>query len=281
MSRSIIVRTAVVLGLAAAQPALAAFTVLKQTSNPTPVAGGAAFAYTITVTNTGGAPVADVTMIDPLPPGIILANNNIAVVPTAGAAFSCITPPVNQNGTIACHADSVPAGGSAVFTIVVQAIADLSGGVRTNSANVTAAGAAISGSVQTNIQNNANLLVSMKAPQKVPPGEQAVYDLLVKNTGSSSAVNVVVTDPLPSNATFVSAAGTGPFRDACTFDPSIPAVTCNAGFVPTGDHHVNIVLKTAKRPRTGMLDNTVTVTAAVAGGGLSGSPAMTSTMIGK
>ncbi len=54
--------------------------------------------------------------------------------------------------------------------------------------------------------SSADLIISKTAsPATVAPGGQITYSLLVQNCGPVAAVNVVVSDPLPSGTTFQSA----------------------------------------------------------------------------
>ncbi|MBK6799571.1 MAG: DUF11 domain-containing protein [Acidobacteria bacterium] len=53
---------------------LADLGITKVTSNPTPTTAGAAFSYTLTVTNQGPSDGQNVIVNDPLPPGIIFQN---------------------------------------------------------------------------------------------------------------------------------------------------------------------------------------------------------------
>jgi len=76
--------------------------ITKVTSNPTPTAGGAAFSYTLTVTNNGPNAARDVIVTDALPPGIIFQNVAVVMNP-ASPAMSCTGPPVGANGTVICN----------------------------------------------------------------------------------------------------------------------------------------------------------------------------------
>ncbi len=257
--------------------ALSDLGITKVTSNPTPTAGGAAFAYTLTVTNNGPSNAVDVVVTDPLPPGIFLANNNISVVPgpAGSSAFSCTGPAVGQNGTVTCTSSSMAVGATATFTLVVQANRDLPGGIRTNTATVTSRTSdpgptPNSGSVQVTIINDASLSIQKTAPATTCAGDNLTYNIAVTNSGNSSAVNVVVTDTLPLPASpapgftpFVSVTGTGAFDGNCSYNAGTNTLTCTAGFLPTGTSNINLVVRTSPSTANGALTNTALLAAAV------------------
>ena len=78
---------------------------------PDPVAAGHELRWTVTLRNDGTGVARGVLLSDPLPAGTTFASL------TAPAGWSCTTPAVGSNGTVACSAASFPPG-SAVFTIV-------------------------------------------------------------------------------------------------------------------------------------------------------------------
>jgi len=246
--------------------------ITKVTSNATPVAGGAAFAYTLTVTNHAGA-ASNVVVSDPLPAGIFLANNNISVVasPTGSSAFSCTGPAVGQNGTVNCTSGYMAVGATATFTIVAQASRDLAGGVRTNTATVTSSTVEPNpnlanpntASAQVTLQNDASISIAKTATAAVCPGDNVTYNIAVTNAGNSSAVNVLVTDVLPPNTSFVSVIGSNAFSDNCNFNPGTNTLTCTAGFLQTGTSNITLVVKTAANTPLAVLTNNATLAAAV------------------
>ncbi|MFO1323417.1 MAG: hypothetical protein U1F15_05065 [Burkholderiales bacterium] len=230
----------------------ATVTLTKVTSNATPTAGGAAFSYTITVTNDAGA-VPDVVVTDPLPPGVIFQN--AAVV---GAGMTCVGPPVGTNGAVTCASSLLPAVSSYTITIVAQIVPNVAGGVRTNTAYLRYPGASLSASVQQVIQVDAPLSIAKSAPANGVAGDTIVYNLLVLNGGSSSALNVTVTDVLPPKMSFQSVFATRGFRDGCHFDPVLNALLCSASVLDTGSHDITLVLK-ASPSLTGVVTNTATL----------------------
>jgi len=98
---------------------------LTKTADPSPVFAGADLTYTLTVTNIGPDTATEVTLVDTLPPGIVL--NGV----TNSQGTSTIIP-----GSVTCHLGTIPDGTSAVVTIHITVP---NGGVITNIAMVAAA----------------------------------------------------------------------------------------------------------------------------------------------
>ena len=248
--------------------------ITKVTSNPTPVNGGAAFSYTLVVTNAGPSDALNIVVIDPLPPGIIFQNVSVVNNPSIpGFGLICSGPPNATNGTITCTGNlpgPAPGNSTSTITIVAQAAANQAGGVRTNTATVTSDTPEASpnvlpntASVQQNLVNNASLSIIKTAPATGCAGDNLTYNIAVTNSGSSSALNVVVTDTLPTNTSFVAVTAAQAFDGGCSFNPGTSTVTCSAGFLPNGTHNINLVVKTAASTPAGSLTNSATLAAGV------------------
>lgn len=67
----------------------------------------------------------------------------------------------------------------------------------------------------------------ISASDKVIPGESIWYKISVTNSGTAPASNVVITDPLPAELTFVSAAGDAPADWTINNGPPITATLVN------------------------------------------------------
>lgn len=244
--------------------------ITKTTTNASPTAGGAAFGYTLTVNNAGASDAKNVVVTDPLPAGVVLANNNIGIAP-ANSGFSCTSPAVGQNGTITCSNPNMAAGATATITIVAQVVSNVASGVRTNTATVTSSTSDPnsnnnSDNVQQNIQVNAPLSITKVGPAAVCAGDTFTYKVTVNNGGSSTALNATISDPLPANTTFVSLSGTGAFANGCSHNGGTPGtVTCSAIDIPTGMHELNITVKLSPSAPAGNLANTATITSAGTG----------------
>ncbi|MBS1790824.1 MAG: DUF11 domain-containing protein [Acidobacteria bacterium] len=254
--------------------------ITKQTSNPNPVNGGAAFSYTLVVTNHGPGAAYGVLVTDPLPAGIVLANSNIAVVnnpSVPGYGLTCTGPANGQNGTVTCTGNMPgPVGmnnSTATITLVVQAVANQASGVRTNTASVTSNTQEASpnvfpntASAQINLTVDAPLSISKSGPATVCAGDTFTYHITVNNGGSSTALNATISDPLPANTTFQNLSGTGAFASGCSHNGGTPGtVTCSGVDIPSGMSTLDITVKLATSAPSGNLANTATITNAGTG----------------
>ncbi|MCL6259317.1 gliding motility-associated C-terminal domain-containing protein [Aquiflexum sp. TKW24L] len=160
--------------------------------------------YTITVSNLGTASAQNVSVTDVLPTGttFVSASN--------GGAHS--------NGTVTWTIANLPIGEQEDLTLVVNAAANLTDGTELpNTAS------AVSPADPTNIVTSppSIVIVEVIAPvldiTKLPgafaanAGENITYTITVRNTGNAPANNLIVTDSLPTNTTFVSADNGGVF----------------------------------------------------------------------
>jgi len=95
--------------------------------------------------------------------------------------------------------------------------------------------------------------IEKSSPGPVVPGENATYELKVTNHGPGAAPNVVVSDPLPSGETFVSA------DPGCA--ESGGTVTCTIASLDEGTSQTfKVVVKVDSSAKCEGLENTATVT---------------------
>lgn len=223
--------------LLAADGASAAAAVSIATSNASPVAGGAAFSYTITITSDVLGAL-NVRMTDPLPPGAEFQNLSISG-PSAGA-FVCTQPPVGKNGVVICEAAQMLAVSSAVVTVVATFDEDLSGGVRTNTARVVSdiGAAPVEAQVQQTVVTNSTLASSSSEGVS---GSMIVRRLSFTVGGSGSRVLPNLTETLPPRSYLAWFEATGDLPDSCSFEASSATVTCSPPFLRTGSHFLTIV----------------------------------------
>ena len=90
---------------------------VTKTAFPPSLSIGQTLTYTVTVTNNGPNPAANITMTDLLPATTTFQS----ITPPAG--WTCpTTPPVNGTGTVICSVAALAAASPAVFTIVVNTV---------------------------------------------------------------------------------------------------------------------------------------------------------------
>jgi uncharacterized repeat protein (TIGR01451 family) len=234
--------------------------VTTNSAAPTSVAAGSNVTYTQIVTNDGPAAASTgATFTQTTPPN----TNFQSIVPAAG--WTCVTPAVGATGTITCtDAGTLAVNGTATFTLVLQVAAGTPSG--TNIAEIaTATAGNIVPNLTTNsatatvVVANANsadmAIVKTATPSPtVADGDPLTYSLAVTNNGPASATNVIVTDPLPSAVTYLSATTT-----AGTCSEAGGTVTCLLGTMANAATATVTIVTLAGTQ--GQASNTATVSA--------------------
>ncbi|HEX7192118.1 MAG TPA: hypothetical protein VF381_11175 [Thermoanaerobaculia bacterium] len=216
------------LGVQTALAQSAAVSVLK-TASPEPVNSGATLTYTITVGNEGPDPAANVTLSDPLPPGVLFQS----ISPNAG--WNCATPAVGSNGTVSCSTATFATGG-VVFTLVTTVSPSVSDGtVLSNVATVSSttpdpdSNDNSSEADSTVVAPSSPTLTITKsgAPDPVTAGTNLTYTITASNNGTVALDAAAIRDTLPPSTTFVSIAPAAGW--SCSGTSSI---TCSAPGMP-------------------------------------------------
>jgi len=204
--------------------------VVSMTAAPNPVQAGNQITYTVTVHSNGPAATSTVTLTDTIP-----ANTTFVSLAQTGTAWVCPAP-----GTaVSCTIASLPAGATTTFTLIVTVAAGTaSGTIITNTASTSTS------TPDPNPSNNSSTVnvtvasagqydlsvTSSATPNPVTPGNNITFLLNFANNGPNSASNVVYTDTVPANTTFVSL--TLPAGATCTTLPAVGgtgAISCCPG----------------------------------------------------
>jgi uncharacterized repeat protein (TIGR01451 family) len=214
---------------------------LTKSDSPDPVQVEQELTYTIGVANAGPDPAVGATVTDQLPANVTYVSA------TASPGGSCSGAPA-----LACQLGTIARNGSASVTIKVipSAVGDL-----TNTASVS------SSTADPDTGNNASTatttviaapppsadlaLTKSDSPDPVQVGQELTYTVTVVNAAASTsaASNVVMTDTLPTNVTFGSAAASvggscsGTSNVSCQWPSLAPGGTATAAIkvIPTTD----------------------------------------------
>jgi uncharacterized repeat protein (TIGR01451 family) len=201
--------------------------------------------YTVTVTNCGPATGSNIVVSDTLP---------------AGSTFvSASSGGTNASGVVTWTISSLAYAGLTNLTVTVTAP---SSGSLTNTVSSTSStsdpdasnnnGTSSSAKVTTTVLQTADVKTTKTGATTVYATSNLTYTITVTNQGPNTATNIIVSDTLPSNATFVSASSGGTNGSGVVTWPTM--TNCAIGFT------TNFTV-TVTAPTTGSLTNTVSSTA--------------------
>jgi uncharacterized repeat protein (TIGR01451 family) len=195
-----------------------------------PIAAGAQFSYTLTISNNGPSAAVNTTLSDPLPNGLSYVSGDNAECSASGQLFSCAF------GLLA-------AGSSRTVTLTVKAAVDASGQIA-NTATVSTdtndpVPANNTSTYAVSFSQMADLAITKTGPSStVGAGEAVTYTLSISNNGPSDAVNSVLSDALPVGLTYVS-------NDSNACSASGQLFTCAFGTLKSGETRlVHLTVKT-------------------------------------
>jgi uncharacterized repeat protein (TIGR01451 family) len=169
---------------------------VAQTALPSPTFVSSNLTYNIGITNNGPSDATFVVLTNPLPA-------SLSFVSATSTSGPCTT---NSSGVV-CNLGTLASGAGAGVTI--NTIAKASG---------TAVNTAVAGAFEADFvpANNSSVLVTsiipltevalgMTSTNQVYAGNNIVFTLRATNNGPSSATSLVLTNPFPAGATFISA----------------------------------------------------------------------------
>ena len=211
-------------------------TAVPPTPVPIPaVAAGKLMTYTLTVFNGGPSRATNVVLSDTLPAGAVF--NWALVSQGTGCALAAPDGEGALGHTLLCDLGTVDNGAGAVITIALT-IDPLATGLISNSAEVMA-----SESDPNPLDNIAqweniayagvDLVLAAQVPETVIAGRTLTYTLVVTNLGPLDATDVIITNGLSADMTFVLATpsrgvGCVARQEALLFDDSI-TLLCDVG----------------------------------------------------
>jgi uncharacterized repeat protein (TIGR01451 family) len=231
--------------------------IVTNAATPTSVAAGSNITYTQSVTNNGPAAATTVSFTQSTPP-----NTTFQSI-TTPAGWTCTTPAVGATGTITCTVGTLALNATGGFTLVLQVSAGTASGT-----NIADTGTATSSNIVPSLTSNtatasvvvanansASLAIVKTAMPNptVPEDDLLTYTIGITNNGPSSATNVIVTDPLPSDLTFMSVS---PNSECSNADGT---VTCLLGTIANGGMATITIVTKAGAP--GVITNTASVVA--------------------
>jgi uncharacterized repeat protein (TIGR01451 family) len=241
--------TASIVVAAAGQADLA----MTSSGSPNPVINGGNITYAQSATNNGPTSITangtttTVTFTDTIP-----LNTTLAAVFVAPANWNCNSIPVGGTSTITCtlvSGQTFASGASVNFPLVVKVnAATAPGTIIVNSPNITSTvgdpnTANNTASVNTTVASPTQAFVSITktaSPEPVDQGTNLTYTIVVKNAGPAIAQGVNVSDPIPSQVTYVSASAS---QGSCS-NPS-GTVNCSLGNLSVGSATVITINVTA------------------------------------
>jgi uncharacterized repeat protein (TIGR01451 family) len=180
---------------------------VTKTDSPDPVTAGENLSYVITVSNAGPSDAQNVALSDVVP-----ANTTfVSMSQTSGPAFTISTPPAGGTGTVTANIDTLAAGATATFTLVVNVNASTPDG-STISNTVTVSSATTDSNPADNADTETTAvnavadvsIIKTDSPDPVNAGSNITYTITLTNAGPSDAQNLALSDLVPANTTFVS-----------------------------------------------------------------------------
>jgi len=237
---------------------------LTTTPSPAGVYAGNSITYTQTITNNGPASSTGVQFTEPTP-----TNTTFESV-LAPSGWTCTTPAVGSTGNVVCtDTASLASGGAADIVVVVNVPANTAGGSITANSSVTAT------TSDPTLSNNSTTVVvgvgdrcdlavtNAGTPSPVTAGNNITYTQIVTNNGPSNCTTATLSEPTPTNTTFVSVAVVTSGGGTWTCPPTGPVSCTNPSVPPGSTGTVTAVYKVNAGTIAGtIITDTVTVASA-------------------
>ncbi|TET58784.1 DUF11 domain-containing protein, partial [Candidatus Aerophobetes bacterium] len=176
---------------------------ITKSSLPDPLTAGKMLTYTINVTNSGPSDAVNVVITE---------------VYHANFVFSSSSPSPDRRTTNQWTFKAIAVGNTETISITgvvdPSTLESLSNTVSLTSDTADPDPAKNTFTLDTKVETSADLTLEKSAPARGTAGEKITYTLSVTNSGPSDALEVRVTDPVPSGTEYVSDSSVG------TYDPA-------------------------------------------------------------
>ena len=238
---------------------------------PASVTAGGPITYTITINNAGPSPANNASFIDAVPTNITGVTASCSGA--AGGAVCPATVSVNGANVVSGLVPTLPAGGSATFTIA-GTVSPTSAGAISNSTTVTTPIGVTdpdpsdnTSTVVTPVNAVADVSVLKSGPSSVDAGGLITYTVLISNAGPSAANGTSFSDVVPGSISTITAnCGSQSNGAVCPASIAITGNTVSGTIanLPAGGSLVITIQGRVSGSATGSLINSATAT--VAGG---------------
>ncbi|WP_198172610.1 T9SS type A sorting domain-containing protein [Hymenobacter ginkgonis] len=218
-------------------------------TGPTQVGAGQAVTYTVTTTNNGLAPAANVAQTVNIPAGlasVTLSGSGTYDTTTGVVTFPNITSQASGNSVLNTITYVAPATTSLVNVALVSSASP--DNVRTNNRSA----------VTTAVEAISDIAVSITGPMSIVQGNQVDYAIVTTNNGPSSAANVATRVQLPPGlgTVVVSNAAAGAKYDNATGIVTFPTIANQA---PGAEGTVTNIIRFNAPSNLSQLNATATV----------------------
>jgi uncharacterized repeat protein (TIGR01451 family) len=172
---------------------------LSKTDGGISTTPGSVVVYTLSYTNTGNTGATNVTLKETVP-----ANTKY----TGGSGWTC-SPNIEAGSACTRNVGTVNGGnasGTATFTVTVASILPAGTSTLTNTTSITSTQTpvSISGTDTTPVNATHDLTIGkIHTPATITPGGLITFTLRYTNTGNIDVNNVLLTEYVPNNTTFV------------------------------------------------------------------------------
>ena len=211
--------------------AQANLTITKTDNETVATAGLTTLTYEIVVSNTGDAPIIDVTVVDTFPDSLSCGYSAASTGTNAASGFT--SGPIAADADIADSDINMPADSQVTYTATCDVLSSAPAGLLTNTAVVASDGLQVEFDAtddDTLVARVSDLsLIKGDNDIDVVAGTLLTYQFAVNNAGPSAADAVTVVDTLPTGTVYVSDTAT----PGCVEAPA-GTVTCVLGDAPAG-----------------------------------------------